>query len=205
MEKTLKILKTLNDNCPSKTTNLRFSNPLELLIAAMLSSQSTDKQVNRVTARLFKKYRSIEEFSSADPEKLAEEIKECGLNQRKSRNIIAACRMIREKFKGEVPQKRAELLQLPGVGRKTANVVLSNAFGIPALAVDTHVFRVSHRLGLAFSKTADGTEKELCELIPLNQWSAAHHWLIYHGRKFCLARNPCCGECPVGKWCPKIF
>ena len=182
-------------------TALRFSNPLELLIATMLSAQATDKQVNKVTLNLFKKYTSAKDFANVSAEELEEDIKSIGLYKNKSKNIVAACKILVEQYDGEVPCDREKLESLPGVGRKTANVVLSNGFHVPALAVDTHVFRVSHRLGLAAGKDVLKTEKELMELIPQEDWSKAHHWLIWHGRLFCKARNPLCERCMLEDIC----
>jgi len=182
-------------------TALRFSNPLELLIATMLSAQATDKQVNKVTLDLFKKYTSAKDFAVVSAEELGEDIKSIGLYKNKSKNIVATCKILVEQYDGEVPCDREKLESLPGVGRKTANVVLSNGFHVPALAVDTHVFRVSHRLGLAKGKDVLKTEQELMALIPEEDWSKAHHWLIWHGRLFCKARNPLCERCMLEDIC----
>jgi len=182
-------------------TALRFSNPLELLIATMLSAQATDKQVNKVTLDLFKKYTSAKDFAVVSAEELGEDIKSIGLYKNKSKNIVATCKILVEQYDGEVPCDREKLESLPGVGRKTANVVLSNGFHVPALAVDTHIFRVSHRLGLAKGKDVLKTEQELMALIPEEDWSKAHHWLIWHGRLFCKARNPLCERCMLEDIC----
>lgn len=186
---------------PDAGTALHFENPFQLLIATILSAQSTDIQVNKITARLFQKYRQPRDFAALTPEELAEEIKGCGLYRNKSKNIIQACRILLESHGGEVPRTLDELMALPGVGRKTANVVLSNAFGQPAIAVDTHVFRVANRLGLAKSRDVFHTEKDLQETVPKELWSQAHHWLIYHGRQVCRARNPKCEECALTTYC----
>ncbi|MFZ5943264.1 MAG: endonuclease III [Bacillota bacterium] len=195
------ILTELKKNYPRVGTALRFNNPFELLIATILSAQSTDKQVNKVTAQLFKKYPAPYSFARLSSEQLSEEIKSIGLYKNKSKNIVAACQILIEKYEGSVPQTREELMQLPGVGRKTANVVLSNAFGIPAIAVDTHVFRVANRLGLADSKDPLETEKQLMVTIPEKDWADAHHWLIWHGRLVCKARKPECSKCKLGLLC----
>jgi endonuclease-3 len=195
------MLGRLEASYPDAKCALNFSNPFELLIATMLSAQCTDARVNMVTERLFKKYRGPEDYAAVTPEILQEDIKELGLFRAKSENIVAACRMLLEKFNGQVPQTREELVQLPGVGRKTANVVLSNAFGIPALAVDTHVQRVANRIGIANSMNPEITERQICQRIPQKLWSQAHHWLIHHGRKVCTARNPKCDICPVSEFC----
>ncbi|MDR2006136.1 MAG: endonuclease III [Acidaminococcales bacterium] len=180
---------------------LQYSNPFELLIATILSAQCTDKRVNVITARLFPRYGSPAAFADMPAAELEKLIRDCGLFHAKAKNIKAACRMLVDKFAGKVPGGMDDLVSLPGVGRKTANVVLSQAFGVPAIAVDTHVFRVSHRLGLAAGADAEKTERELQELLPRQSWSAAHHWLIWHGRLICRARNPLCGKCLLADLC----
>ena len=154
-----------------------------------------------MTKELFQKYPDAEAISQLTPEELAEEIKSIGLYKNKSKNIVAASKILVEQYGGEVPADLDELVKLPGVGRKTANVVLSNAFGIPALAVDTHVFRVANRLKLTDSKDVLTSEKQLMELIPREDWSDAHHWLIWHGRLFCKARKPNCERCKLNDLC----
>jgi len=195
------ILINLKKNYPRVKTALRFNNPFELLIATILSAQSTDKQVNKITAVLFAKYPQPSSLSKLTPQQLEEEIKSIGLYKNKSKNIIATCKILLDKYNGQVPQTREELMELPGVGRKTANVVLSNAFQIPAIAVDTHVFRVANRLGLATSNTPEETEEQLMEAIPQEDWSDAHHWLIWHGRLVCKARKPECDKCRLNYLC----
>ncbi|MBO2532704.1 MAG: endonuclease III [Planifilum fulgidum] len=192
---------TLAAMYPDAHCELRFRNPFELLIATILSAQSTDRQVNKVTERLFAKYPTPQDFLSLSEEELAEEIRGLGLYRNKSKNILQTCRILVEQYGGEVPAEREALEKLPGVGRKTANVVLSNAFGIPALAVDTHVHRVSNRLGLATSNNPLETEKQLTRRIPREEWSIAHHRLIWHGRRICSARNPKCGICDLAPYC----
>jgi endonuclease-3 len=196
-----KIMDTLAAMYPDAHCELRFRNPFELLIATILSAQSTDRQVNKVTERLFAKYPTPQDFLSLSEEELAEEIRGLGLYRNKSKNILQTCRILVEQYGGEVPAEREALEKLPGVGRKTANVVLSNAFGIPALAVDTHVHRVSNRLGLATSNNPLETEKQLTRRIPREEWSIAHHRLIWHGRRICSARNPKCGICDLAPYC----
>lgn len=196
-----KIMDTLAAMYPDAHCELRFRNPFELLIATILSAQSTDRQVNKVTERLFAKYPTPQDFLSLSEEELAEEIRGLGLYRNKSKNILQTCRILVEQYGGEVPAEREALEKLPGVGRKTANVVLSNAFGIPALAVDTHVHRVSNRLGLATSNNPLETEKQLTRRIPQEEWSIAHHRLIWHGRRICSARNPKCGICELAPYC----
>ncbi|GAA5343855.1 DNA-(apurinic or apyrimidinic site) lyase /endonuclease III [Planifilum fimeticola] len=198
---TRKIMDTLAAMYPDAHCELHFRNPFELLIATILSAQSTDRQVNKVTERLFAKYPAPEDFLSLSEEELAEEIRGLGLYRNKSKNILQTCRILVEQYQGEVPAEREALEKLPGVGRKTANVVLSNAFGVPALAVDTHVQRVSNRLGLADSDNPLETEKQLTRRIPREEWSIAHHRLIWHGRRICSARNPKCGICDLAPYC----
>ncbi|HHX95658.1 MAG TPA: endonuclease III [Clostridia bacterium] len=200
-ERTQKILEELKRLYPNVKSMLNFTTPFELLVATILSAQSTDKQVNRITGSLFKKYNTPEDFAALEPGELEEMIKGCGLFRNKSKNIIAASRVLLEKYGGKVPQDLESLVDLPGVGRKTANVVLSNAFGKNAIAVDTHVQRVANRLGLADSPTPLGTELELQKAIPPELWSKAHHWLINHGRKVCSARKPDCSSCTLHQWC----
>lgn len=191
------ILYRLSQTYPDAKCALEHSSPFELLIATMLSAQCTDVRVNIVTRRIFPIYNRPEQFAALTVDEIGEMIRDCGLWQSKARNIHKTCQMLVEEYGGEVPATMEELIRLPGVGRKTANVVLSNAFGVPAIAVDTHVMRVSHRLGLADAKTPEETEKQLMVCIPRNQWSQAHHWLIYHGRQVCHARKPACSECPL--------
>lgn len=186
---------------PHPQTELNFETPWQLLVAAVLSAQSTDKQVNKVTASLFAKYPNPADMAALTPDELAEEVRNVGLFRNKSKHLVAAAREIMEQHNGGVPRTFKELSLLPGVGRKTANVVLSNAFGIPALAVDTHVFRVANRLGLAKAKTPEETERHLTRAIPRKLWSDAHHWLILHGRYICVARKPKCAICPVSDHC----
>ncbi len=183
-------------------TALHYQNPFQLLVAVMLSAQSTDKQVNKVTETLFKKYRNPEDFAALTPAILAEAIKGCGLYRTKSKHIIETSKLIVAKHNGKVPDNMTELLRLPGVGRKTANVILSTAFGKQAIAVDTHVFRVAARLGLARGKNPAETELLLKKAIPACFWSPMHHWLIYLGRSYCKARKPQCSHCIMVSHCP---
>jgi len=181
---------------------LVYSNPFELLIAVILSAQCTDKRVNVTTARLFAKAPDAQSIIDMGIDALEQEIRDCGLFRSKAKNIMATCRTLVEEFDGEVPEDFDTLLKLPGVGRKTANVVSSVAFNRPAIAVDTHVFRISNRLKLATGETPMEVEQGLMKAIPREKWSAAHHWLIWHGRKICKARKPLCGECPLADVCP---
>ena len=197
-----KQLEILEETYRGAKPELHFSNPFELLIAVILSAQCTDKRVNITTARLFKKAATPAAIVALGLAGLEEEIKDCGLFRNKAKNIMATCRTLVEEFGGEVPSDYDTLLKLPGVGRKTANVVTSVAFGRPAIAVDTHVFRIANRLKLAVGETPLAVEKGLMKVIPREKWSAAHHWLIYHGRRVCKANRPLCGECPLADVCP---
>lgn len=200
-ERLNKALQLLAEAYPDAKPQLDFTNAFELLIATMLSAQCTDKQVNKCTAELFKLYSTPEAFAALEPEELEPHIKGCGLFKTKAKNIVAACRQLVKNYNGMVPEDRDILMTLPGVGRKTANVVVSNAFGMDAIAVDTHVFRVSNRIGFADAKDVLNTEKQLMENIPKEQWSIAHHWIIYHGRQVCAARNPKCESCTLKECC----
>lgn len=197
-----KQLEILEETYRGAKPELHFRNPFELLIAVILSAQCTDKRVNITTARLFKKAATPAAIVALGISGLEEEIKDCGLFRNKAKNIMATCRTLVEEFGGEVPSDYDTLLKLPGVGRKTANVVTSIAFGRPAIAVDTHVFRIANRLKLAAGETPLAVEKGLMKAIPREKWSAAHHWLIYHGRRVCKANRPLCGECPLADVCP---
>lgn len=196
------ILDILEATYPEAHCELNFTNPFELLIATILSAQATDKKVNQVTKRLFQSYKTPEDFLNLSQAQLEELIKELGLYHNKAKNILATCRILVDHYNGQVPSELETLIELPGVGRKTANVVLSNAFGIPALAVDTHVLRVSNRLGLAKGTNPESIEKQLTSRIPREKWSHAHHLLIWHGRRMCSARNPKCEDCPISSLCP---
>lgn len=195
------VLEGLSLQHPDAAPELVFTNPYELLIATILSAQCTDKQVNKCTPALFERYPTPADMAAAEPREVEPFIRSCGFYHNKAANIVSACRDIVSRFGGEVPSERESLESLPGVGRKTASVVLSNAFGVPAIAVDTHVFRVSNRIGLASAPNVEATEKQLMENIPRDKWSIAHHWLIFHGRRVCSARNPKCGECLIKDRC----
>ncbi len=200
-KKRTEVLRILKETYPDAKPALHFGTPFELLVATMLSAQCTDKQVNKCTDVLFPLYNTAEAFAALDFETLEPYIKSCGVYRNKGRNILAMSRILVEQYHGEVPQTREELVKLPGVGRKTANVVLSNAFGVPAIAVDTHVFRVSNRIGLVEAKDVEHTEEQLMQHIPETDWGAAHHWLIYHGRQVCAAQRPKCDVCPLKEIC----
>ena len=181
---------------------LIFRNPFELLIAVILSAQCTDKRVNVTTARLFQKAADPAAILDMGLAALEEEIRDCGLFRNKAKNIMATCQILCEQYGGEVPADFEKLQELPGVGRKTANVVMSVGFNAPAIAVDTHVFRVSNRLKLAAGDTPLAVEQGLMKAIPKDKWSAAHHWLIWHGRNICKACKPLCDKCPLADVCP---
>lgn len=194
------ILAQLQQTYPDAGPELHFTNPYQTLVAVMLSAQCTDKQVNKVTPALFERYPTVAAMAAASEVEVYPMVKSCGFKS-KAANIVAACRLIMERHGGEVPGDMKALTALPGVGQKTANVVLANAFGVPTIAVDTHVFRVSNRLGLADAKNVELTEEQLKKAIPKKDWVAAHHWLIFHGRRVCHARNPECGRCTLQKLC----
>ena len=197
----MSLLEELNNAYPDATCELVYGTDFELLISVILSAQCTDKRVNIVTRELFRIADSPAEFFALETEKLESLIKSCGLYKNKAANIKAACKAIVERFGGIVPRTREELMSLPGVGRKTANVMLSVAFGEPAIAVDTHVFRVSHRLGLSDGKTPDLVEKDLCAAFEPSAYGNVHFLLIHHGRHCCKAQNPDCENCPVVTYC----
>ncbi len=195
------VLNILSEVYKGAQCALNFQTPYELLVSTILSAQCTDERVNMVTAELFKRYNTAQKMVELSEEELGLLIKSTGFFNNKSKNILAASRKLIEKYNGEVPSTMEELIELPGVGRKTANVVLSNAFGVPAIAVDTHVFRVSNRLGLAHGKTPEEVETELMKNIPREMWSDVHHYIIWHGRKICHSRKPLCEECPLAGYC----
>lgn len=199
-----KMLDVLQETYKNATTALKYSSPFELLIAVVLSAQCTDERVNIITARLFPLYNKPHKILSLGQDALENYIRDCGLFRGKARNIIGACEMLIKDYgdNGQIPQTFDELIKLPGVGRKTANVLLSQLFNIPAIAVDTHVFRVANRLGLAVGVNPREIEEELIKIIPRKDWKDAHHWLLWHGRKICKARKPMCLECPLYDLCP---
>ncbi|MDR7870602.1 MAG: endonuclease III [Tissierellaceae bacterium] len=196
-----KVLELLLELYPDAKAELDFTNPFELLVATILSAQCTDVQVNKTTAKLFKEYKTPEDYLTLTEEQLGRKIYSCGFYKNKSKNILETCRILVQEFNSQVPDTIDELMTLPGVGKKTANVVVSNAFGVPAIAVDTHVFRVSNRIGLADSKNVEDTEIDLMKNIDKNMWTKAHHLIIFHGRRICKARNPMCEECPISPYC----
>lgn len=195
------IYTTLSNEYPDAKSGLNYITPFQLLIAVMLSAQCTDKRVNEVTEKLFKIIKAPDDVLDMGEDKLAGIIKSCGLYKNKSRNIINTCRILKDKFNGIVPDKIEELMMLPGVGRKTANVVLIEAFKVPAIPVDTHVFRIANRIGFASANNPEQTERQLEKVLPKSLWIKMHHLLISHGRKICLARNPKCKNCKINIYC----
>lgn len=196
-----KIAKLLIKRYPNPQPSLNFSTPLELLIATILSAQCTDKRVNEVIVPLFKKYRSVSDYAAADLKTFEQEIRPTGFYRNKAKMIINSCKKIIEEFNGKVPSTMEQMITLPGVGRKTANVVLGSAFGRQTIAVDTHVLRVSNRLGIAHSNNPEKVEYELVAQLPKNKLTALNLALIFHGRETCKARKPACGECVLRDEC----
>ena len=203
-ETAARVMEALSQLYPEVRPELNFSNPFETLIATILSAQCTDKRVNLVTARLFPQYPDAFAMAKLTPEALEPMIRECGLYHNKAKNIVAACRALVERYDGQVPNTREELMKLPGVGQKTAGVVLLAAFGDDQIPVDTHVFRVSRRIGLADANTPEKVETQLREVLDRDIWSLGHHLIIWHGRRCCHARKPECERCPLdGGLCEK--
>jgi len=200
-ERIAKVLELLEKEYRDTTTALTYKSPFQLLIATMLAAQSTDVRVNIVTKDFFAKYPDAKSMHTLSIMELEKWIKTVGLYKSKAKNIAATCKILTENYGDDIPSTREELVKLPGVGRKTANVVLSIAKDIPAIAVDTHVFRLSNRIGLAKAKNVLKTEKDLMKNIPEEKWSSAHHWLIWHGRKICKARKPLCADCVIYNYC----
>ena len=199
--RTRKILDILKETYPDAKCELNHESPFQLLVATILSAQTTDKKVNEITEDLFRDYPDLDAFLTLENDVLEKRIKQIGLYRSKSKHIILMCNQLKEKFNGEVPNTMEGLTSLAGAGRKTANVVLSNAFNVPSIAVDTHVFRVSNRIGLADSDNVLGVEQQLQKELPKKEWSYAHHLLIFHGRRCCIARRPKCEECPLQELC----
>lgn len=200
-EDALRVYGILEDTFPDARAELDYTTPYELLVATILSAQCTDVRVNKVTNVLFENYNTPEKMVTLSQEELEEYIRSCGFYRNKAKNILAASRIILDRYDGEIPGTIEELMTLPGVGRKTANVVGSNVLDIPAIAVDTHVFRVSNRLGLADAKNVDKTEEQLMDIWPEDCWSKGHHLLIFLGRRICKAQNPLCEECTLTDYC----
>jgi endonuclease-3 len=200
------VIRRLKRAYPGAKCSLNHSNPFELLIATILSAQCTDERVNIVTADLFRKYQKPEDYLKVSPRELEKDIQSTGFFRNKTKSIQGTSKVLTEQYGGTVPQTMEELLELPGVARKTANVVLGNAFDIKAgVVVDTHVTRLSHRLGFTQAKTAEKIELDLIPIVPKKDWVIFPHLLIAHGRKICKARNPLCAECPVERQCPSSY
>lgn len=201
----METLDQLNQLYPDAQCSLNFTTPFELLVATIMSAQATDIRVNIVTEQLFKRYSSVEEYAKATPEEVAEVIRTVGCFRNKARSVVESAQIICSRYGGIVPHTMDDLVTLPGVGRKTANVVLSNVFNVAGFAVDTHVKRVSFRLGWTKQVEPEKIEKELCVLIPAGLWGHTSHVLIYHGRAVCKARKPLCEMCPIEKYCAKCL
>ena len=199
----LRIISLIKQEYPQARCSLNFDNPLQLLVATRLSAQCTDERVNLVTPALFKKYKSAKDLAKASQSELQKMIRSTGFFRGKAKSIRMAAKKIAERFGGKVPRTMEEMLSLDGIGRKSANVILGNAYGIPSgIAVDTHVLRLSKRLGLSYAKTPEKVEEELIKLVPKPDWILFPHLIIFHGRRICQARRPKCGECGLNKLCP---
>jgi endonuclease-3 len=198
-----RIVRTLARLYPDAHCALHYSNPLQLLIATILSAQCTDERVNRITPALFARYPDAHSFATADRAELEKLIKPTGFFRNKAKNIIACCTQLMELHGGEVPRTMEELVPLPGIGRKTANVILGNSFGVPGIPVDTHVGRLSQRMGLSVHSDPVKIERDLMELVPRKEWTMFGHRMIFHGRQVCHARKPLCGTCALAKICPR--
>jgi len=205
-KRTRQIIRKLKRAYPGAKCSLNHSTPFELLVATILSAQCTDERVNIVTANLFRKYRKPEDYLKVSPRELEKDIQSTGFFRNKTKSIQGTSKMLTEQYGGEVPKTMEQLLELPGVARKTANVVLGNAFEIKSgVVVDTHVTRLSHRLNLSQQKTAEKIEQGLIQIVPRKEWVIFPHLMIYHGRKVCKARNPQCAECEVERHCPSSY
>ena len=203
-KRSLAVARKLKALYPDSTCTLDYASPLELLVATILSAQCTDKRVNRITPALFARYPSAAAYAAADPEELQESIRTAGFFRSKAKNIKACCRTIVDEHAGQVPRTLEQLTALAGVARKTANVVLGDAFGVPGITVDTHVGRVSRRLALTTHADPVKVERDLMELVPKPQWTAWCHRTIDHGRQVCHARKPACADCGLKRWCPQV-
>jgi endonuclease-3 len=205
-ERVAKIIQVLEKTHPDAKIALNFANPLELLVSTMLSAQTTDERVNIVTNSLFKKYKKPEDYAKADIHELEQDVRSTGFYHNKAKNLQNTCKLLVEKFQGQVPKTMEELLELPGVARKTANIVLYNAYGVTAgIAVDTHVHRLAKRLGLTENEDQNKIEQDLMELVPKDQWMHLTDLLIFHGRRVCTAKKPNCSGCVLNKICPCAF
>ena len=202
----LKVIELLEKEHADAKIALHHSNPLELLVATILSAQATDEQINKITPSLFEKYRTAEDFANADLKELEQQIKSSGFYHNKAKNIKNGCKMLMEKYNGKVPKTMDELTELPGVARKTANIVLANAYGVvEGVAVDTHVRRLAQRLGLSEYDDPEKIEKDLMRLVPRHKWTRITDLLIFHGRRICTAKKPNCAVCVLNKICPSAF
>jgi endonuclease-3 len=197
-----KILPVLKKLYLDRGTALKYNKPFQLLVATILSAQCTDVRVNKVTPELFKKYKTVSDFAQADLQQLQSEIRSTGFYKNKAKNIKNACRQIQKDYGGKLPGELKELVKLPGVGRKTANVILGNAFDIPGITCDTHVIRLSGRLGLSANSDPEKLEYDLMEIVPKKEWTNFSNALIYHGRSVCKARKPDCDNCQIAEYCP---
>lgn len=201
-KRALEIIKRLKKRFPDAKIELNFKNPIDLLTAVILSAQCTDKRVNLVTPAVFKKYKTAKNYAQANQKTLEALVRSTGFYSAKTRNIIGAFKEITKRFSGKVPDKMEDLITLPGVGRKTANVILGNIYGIPGLVVDTHMIRISNRLKLTNQKDPVKIETELTQIVPQKEWTLFSHLIIWHGRRICFARKPNCIECTVNNFCP---
>ena len=205
-QRVTKIIELLEKQYPNAKTALNYSNPLEILVATMLSAQTTDETVNKVTQNLFKKYHTPQDYANADIKELEQDILSTGFYHNKARNLQRCCQLLVEKYKSQVPKTMEEMLELPGVARKTANIVLYNAYGVIfGIAVDTHVRRVSQRLGLTENEDPSKIEQDLMQITPKDKWMKLTDLLIFHGRQVCIARKPKCEICVLNKLCPCAF
>lgn len=200
-QKILKIIEKFDEMYPDADCSLEYTDPLQLMIATQLAAQCTDARVNIVTRDLFQKYRTAEDFAAARQEELEEDIRSTGFYHNKARNIIAACKMLIDDFGGTVPSNMEDLLKLPGVGRKTANLLLNDCFGVPGIVVDTHAKRLSNRIGLTENEDPEKIEYDLMKVVPKEKWGGFCHQLVFHGRAVCNARKPLCGECGIREYC----
>lgn len=203
-KRTSGIYSKLRKNYPDAKCALHYKNPLQLLVATILSAQCTDVRVNKVTPPLFKKYKTSADFAKAKPADVQKFVRSTGFFQNKTKSILGACKAISDDHKGQVPDNMQDLVKLPGVGRKTANVILGNAFNIPGITVDTHMGRLSRRMGLTKQTDPVKVELDLMQLVPKKEWTRFSHIMIYHGRAICNARKPLCSKCSVEKLCPKV-
>ena len=199
-----KIISRLKKRYPDAKCSLNFKNPLELLIATVLSAQCTDERVNKVTKDLFRKYKTAKDYAQVRPGVLEDDIRSTGFYKNKTRSIINCCKKITQNHGGSVPATLEELVKLDGIGRKTANVILGNVFDTPGITVDTHVKRISNRLGLSENQDPVKIEYDLMALVPQKEWTHFSHLIIFHGRNTCMARKPLCGECVIESYCPKV-